>query len=120
LEAALRLRRATADDLDDAVGRFREFWSERGRRHFEIEEELVLPALEGDQAWDGLADRVRQEHEQLRTRAESLDTVESAHALGQLLNDHVRFEERELFQVLEARLDPGQLSRLGQEIKSAT
>ena len=119
LEAALRLRRATADDLDDAVGRFREFWSERGRRHFEIEEELVLPALEGDEEWDGMADRVRQEHKELRTRAESLDTLESAHALGQLLNDHVRFEERELFQALEARLDPGRLSRLGHEIKSA-
>lgn len=119
MEAALRLRRATADDLDDAVGRFREFWSERGRRHFEIEEELVLPALEGDEEWDGMADRVRQEHKELRTRAESLDTLESAHALGQLLNDHVRFEERELFQALEARLDPGRLSRLGREIKSA-
>ena len=119
LEAALRLRRATAEDLEDAVGRFREFWSERGRRHFEIEEELVLPALEGDEEWDGLADRVRQEHEQLRTRAGSLDTVESARVLGQLLNDHVRFEERELFQVLEARLEPGRLSRLGHEINSA-
>lgn len=119
LEAAVRLRRATAEDLEDAIERFREFWSGRGRRHFEIEEELVLPSLEGDQEWDGLAERVRQEHEQLRTRAESLDTVESAHALGQLLNDHVRFEERELFQVLEARLDPVRLSRLGHEIKSA-
>ena len=76
LEVALRLRRATAEDLEHAIERFREFWSERGRRHFEIEEELVLPALEGDQEWDGLAERVRQEHEQLRTRAESLDTVE--------------------------------------------
>jgi hemerythrin-like domain-containing protein len=119
LEAALRLRRATAEDVNDAVERFREFWNERGRRHFEIEEELVLPALQGDEEWDALADRVRHEHELLRTRAESLGTVESAHVLGQLLNDHVRFEERELFQVLEARLDPARLSTLGHEIKSA-
>ena len=120
LEAALRLRRATTEDLNDAVERFREFWNGCGRRHFEIEEALVLPALQGDEEWDVLADRVRQEHELLRTGAESLDTVESAHALGQLLNDHVRFEERELFQVLEARLDPGRLSTLGREIKSAS
>lgn len=119
LEAALRLRRATAEDLEDAVQRFRDFWSGHGRRHLEIEEELVLPALEGDEEWDGMADRVRREHEQLRAEAQSLGSVESAHALGRLLNDHVRFEERELFELLEARLHPDRLSRLGEEIESA-
>ena len=120
LEAALRLRRATAGDLDAVVERFREFWAEHERRrHFEIEEELLLPALEGDEEWDGMADRVRREHEQIRGYADGLRTLEHAHALGQLLNDHVRFEERELFELLEARLDADRLDRLGQEIERA-
>lgn len=120
LEAALRLRRATDADLGAAVERFREFWSEHTRRrHFEIEEELLLPALAGDEQWDGMADRVRREHQQIRAQAESVGTVKDAHALGRLLNDHVRFEERELFELLESRLDAGELSRLGQEIEAA-
>lgn len=119
LEAALRLRRATDDDLGTAVERFRDFWSAHGRRHFEIEERLLLPAIEGDEDWDAMADRVREEHEKIRTRAERLGTLDAARELGQLLNDHVRFEERELFELLEARLEPGGLSQLGREIELA-
>lgn len=119
LEAALRLRRATADDLDAAIARLREFWNMHGRRHFEIEEELVLPALEGDDEWEGMADRVRREHEQIRALSNGLETLADAHRLGELLNEHVRFEERELFELLEARLEPEKLSRLGREIELA-
>ena len=45
--------------------------------------------------------------------------MDDAHALGALLNDHVRFEERELFELLESRLDPDELDRLGQEIEAS-
>jgi hypothetical protein len=86
LEAALRLRRATDEDLDAAVARFRHFWREHG---------------------------------QIRAGSASLDTLDDAHRLGQLLNDHVRFEERELFGLLEAKLEPDQLDRLGREIALA-
>jgi hypothetical protein len=34
-------------------------------------------------------------------------------ALGGRLNDHVRFEERQLFEILERRLPEEQLLRLG-------
>jgi hemerythrin-like domain-containing protein len=120
LEAALRLRRATVDDLDAAVARFRDFWTEHTRRrHFEIEEELLLPALAGDTEWDEMAARIRRDHEQIRARAGTLATVADANSLGQLLNDHVRFEEREVFELLEARLDPGRLAELGAEIRAA-
>ena len=119
-EAALRLRRATDEDLGAAIEHFREFWSVHGeRRHFEIEEEVVLPALAGDEQWDEMAGRIRREHEQIRALAESVGSVEDAHALGGLLNDHVRFEERELFELLESRLDADELGRLGREIEAA-
>jgi hypothetical protein len=39
--------------------------------------------------------------------------VAGAHELGTLLHDHVRFEERELFPLLEDRLSEPQLERLG-------
>jgi thiamine biosynthesis lipoprotein ApbE len=38
LEAARRLRRAGAGDLDPAVAHLQTFWHPPGRRHFEIEQ----------------------------------------------------------------------------------
>lgn len=120
LEAALRLRRATDETLGEAIERFREFWAHHAeRRHFEIEEEILLPALTGDEQWDAMAERVRREHHQIRAQAGSVGSVVDAHELGALLNDHVRFEERELFELLESRLGPEELARLGQEIEAA-
>jgi hypothetical protein len=124
LEAALRLRRA--GDVDAAVDHLQAFWEPRGRRHFEIEERLLLPALpEADADWGAAAARVREEHARIRAGVEALATgggesaLEAGHALGQLLRDHVRFEERHLFGLLEARLPEPELTRLGEAIERA-
>ncbi len=125
LEVALRLRRAGADDLDAAVARFAAFWHPAGLRHFAIEEELLPDALPAREAgWGEQIARMRAEHERLRALADALeqdggDRLATAHDLGTLLNDHVRFEERELFVLLEARLAPGALQRLGDRIATA-
>jgi hypothetical protein len=47
------------------------------------------------------------------------EALTTAHALGELLNDHVRYEERELFPAVEARLEPKRLARLGEAIARA-
>jgi hypothetical protein len=123
LYAALRLRRAHAATLRDAVEQFLRFFDEEGRRHFEIEEELVLPALPADDGdWSAGVARVREDHEAIRAAAEELreaPSVERAMEVGERLNDHVRFEERTLFMVLEARLDNAALAALGQAIAAA-
>lgn len=126
LEAALRLRRAGAADLEAAVAHLQAFWEPRGRRHFEIEERLLLPAVpETDADWREATARVRDEHAQIRAAVDTLATrggegaLEAAHGLGQLLHDHVRFEERHLFGLLEARLPELDLARLGEAIERA-
>jgi hemerythrin-like domain-containing protein len=122
LEAALRLRRATADDVGPAVVRFRDFWRGAGSRHFEIEEELLLPALpDGGRDWDDAVARVLAEHAEIRARAERLaaEDVEQARALGELLHGHVRFEERTLFEILERRLPEAELAALGAAVERA-
>ena len=43
----------------------------------------------------------------------------AAHELGALLHDHVRFEERDLFSLLEERLPEDDLARLGEAIEGA-
>ena len=120
LDAALRLRRADAGTLAEAVASFQAFFESRGSRHFEIEEELLLPALPAsDPEWSAMCERVLAEHADLRRRGAEVADVEAAHALGERLNDHVRFEERELFELLEARLEPAELERLAREVERA-
>jgi hypothetical protein len=119
LEAALRPRRATPTNIDETVAHFLHFWNRHGSRHFAIEEELVLPALPDHEGWAEAADRVRREHDEIRARTAELSTVrplEPARELGELLRDHVRYEERHLFVLLEERLAPRALARLGREL----
>jgi hemerythrin superfamily protein len=70
--------------------------------HFRIEEELLMPIL-SDIDSKGLAKRTLDEHAQLRTLvgAMGLGNAEVIGAFGKCLVDHVRFEERELFPMLE-------------------
>jgi hemerythrin-like domain-containing protein len=122
LTAALRLRRAMSDPVHEAVAHFLDFWKRHGQRHSAIEKELLLPALPDDEGWAEAADRVRREHAEIRARTAELATaqpVEAARELGQLLRDHVRYEERHLFMLLEQRLAPEALARLGRELAAA-
>ena len=75
---------------------------------------------------DGDADaarRVLAEHLEIRTATARLragDAVaDELQALGHLLERHVRYEERELFPMIESRLDDEALRSLGTAIAAA-
>jgi Hemerythrin HHE cation binding domain len=112
LDVARRLRRATPDDLDAALEYLREFWDPHGRTHFEPEERHLVDALD-DTDWREAASRMCRDHDEIRARIASVAGVGSARELGTLLHDHVHFEERELFALLEDRLTEPELERLG-------
>jgi hemerythrin-like domain-containing protein len=122
LLAAKKLR--DADDVAVAIRDFLAFWHEDGRRHFRIEEEVLLPGwaayAEVDRA--GVA-RMLEEHLAIRREALRLEAGElslgSIRDLGTLLHDHVRFEERELFVAAETALDSAALERLAAAIQAA-
>jgi hemerythrin-like domain-containing protein len=122
LLAAKNLVEAT--DVEEAKGSFLKFWEEDGRRHFRVEEEVLLPTwsryAEVDEA--GVR-RMLDEHLAIRREALRLAdaeaSLEEARALGTLLHDHVRFEERELFPAVEAALDTMPLDRLARAIEEA-
>ena len=117
LEHALRLRRATGDDVRATVERFLAFFATEGERHFHQEEELLLPHVPPDAR--PLADRMCAEHAEIRRRARLVgETPEPAAAaeLGQLLHDHVRFEERELFPLLEGVVPAEVLDEIGHRL----
>jgi hemerythrin-like domain-containing protein len=127
LDAALRLRRADPETVIEAIAHFQRFFAREGRRHFVIEEQLLLPALPADDAeWAPCVARVRDDHEAIRADAiafadpyEADDVVGNAQALGERLSAHVRFEERAVFEILERRLTESELERLGQAVAEA-
>jgi hemerythrin-like domain-containing protein len=122
LLAARKLRQA--EDVAVATREFLAFWQKDGRRHFRIEEEVLLPgwAAHGELDRPGIA-RMLEEHLAIRREALRLEagelSLEQVHALGDLLHDHVRFEERELFVAAETALDPAALQRLAAAIEVA-
>jgi hypothetical protein len=122
LLAAKKLREAT--DLGEATRAFLDFWRSDGRRHFRVEEEVLLPgwALHAEVDRDGVG-RMLDEHLAVRRGALRLEageaSLEDARELGRLLHDHVRFEERQLFPRVEADLGAGDLARLAAAIEDA-
>lgn len=112
------------NDVEAVSGVFLEFWEAEGQRHFRIEEEVLLPkwALHAEVDRPGVA-RMLEEHLAIRREALRLEageaSLEEAQRFGQLLHDHVRFEERELFPKIEEGLDPTALEDLAAAIEHA-
>ena len=106
-----------AEDANSASAGFLEFWKEHGAGHFRVEEEVLLPwwALFAEIDEEGVR-RMLAEHLAIRRQALHLEeaegTLEELRALGDLLHDHVRFEERVLFPAIEDSLSPDQMARL--------
>ena len=73
--------------------------------HFKIEEQSFLPLLNSPAA-HALAQRTIKDHEQLRGLLTGLqqDNAAALGDFGKYLTAHVRFEERELFPVIESLL----------------
>lgn len=124
LDVALRLKRATAADIADVVQRFETWWAQEGDAHFDLEEQHLLPALPSDdEDLQAGCRQVRDEHVALRGIAEELlagePDVALANSAGILLNDHVRYEERQFFPLVEERLDEAVLARVGAALRDA-
>ncbi len=118
LARALRLRKAA--DRDGAARRteataFLEFVDARIAPHF-LEEEAMLDRAIGISGTDAIRqarEHLGDEHARLRASFEHLRAElrtgeldpELLHAVGQALTDHIRYEERELFEQLQQELD---------------
>jgi uncharacterized cupin superfamily protein len=119
LFAALQLKRAGAETAGEARRVFLDFFEREGARHFRAEEELLMPAYARHAGFDdpGIV-RVLTEHVDLRRRAQELEAdadpnPSALHELGERLEGHIRFEERELFPMIERALPDDELERLG-------
>lgn len=109
LQLALRARRAvqSGDAAQIAASAMAciEAFSVELDPHFVIEETELLPVL-AQQGEHALVQRTLAEHEQLRSLIVQLAQANatSLQSFAELLNAHVRFEERELFEVAQRHL----------------
>lgn len=118
LVVAQKLRRATVDTAPAARSAFLAYWEAEGRHHFRSEEEVLLPAFarHGDAGQDAVV-RVLVEHVDLRRRAADLEApreppLHELRELGELLDQHVRHEERTLFRLIEQAMPEPELDAL--------
>jgi hemerythrin-like domain-containing protein len=125
LAVALQLSRATVELALTAKAEFISFWEEEGERHFRLEEELLLPAAARHlpAAHEAMV-RVLVEHVELRRRVADLaltpvPELEDLHALGDHLHQHIRYEERILFPLIEEALPEAALGELAAVLERA-
>jgi hemerythrin-like domain-containing protein len=121
LVVAQRMRRA--DDAEEGAAQFLDFFETHGQVHFGIEEQVLLPRwAELGEVDREAAARLAAEHLSIRTHALELQSepnLESVRALGEELDAHVRFEERELFPAIERDLGEEELAVLARAVAAA-
>src|ERR687891_645062 len=130
---ALRLRRAAADG--DASARlaaargFVDFFRNEERVHLRDEEEELFPLfLRHVQSPPAPLREARVQHVQLEGLARKLEIAVAADivdrdtlaAAGELLDTHIRLEERQLFPLIEELVPDDELRRLGLTDRDAT
>ncbi len=125
LFAALQLKRAGPETATEARSAFLDFYHREGARHFSAEEELLLPAYARHTEFDRPEIvRVLTEHVDLRRRGQDIEATanpdpSALRDLGERLERHIRFEERELFPMIEAALPEEELRQLGAALARA-
>lgn len=92
---------------------FHKAWEEELRDHFAEEERLLQPLCTPEE-WE----RMIMDHETIRTLGLDGATEADARQLGELLHDHIRWEERELFIAIERRATPEALDQLGKDLEA--
>ncbi|NIK12045.1 hemerythrin domain-containing protein [Alkalibacillus almallahensis] len=88
-----------------------EFWEKDGDQHFHDEETVLIPLYlaYGEEIDHESVKRMLYEHAQVRgyihqLRHSTRAMTEEMQTLGQLLQDHIRFEERDLFPKVEEQI----------------
>lgn len=94
------------------------FWTNHIKPHFKDEEKVLIQHLPAD---NPMVVQMIDEHKQIRDLIHTLDKEPEMKLLEQLadfLNNHIRFEERELFVYAEKALNAEQLNSIYKQLDS--
>jgi hemerythrin-like domain-containing protein len=92
------------------------YWKEHVKTHFFQEEKILLPYMP---AGHPMAEQLKKEHDQIRELVLTLDKEADEPTLTQLcdlVDKHIRFEERQLFGFIESSLNQAQLDTIKKEL----
>ena len=90
--------------------------------HFKVEEDVLFPSVRAVLDDDGVVDELISQHRSMEdlvqrlADAQDVERVGILQEFGELLSRHIRLEERQLFQEIQAKLAPEELNRLGARI----
>lgn len=99
-----------------------EFYRDNLVAHFKAEEEVLFPLMRDQVAGCGdMLDQLARDHEQLRHAMPQLEAGAGLAKLifdvGDLLERHIRKEERELFPLFEAHVEAAKAEQMGVKLK---
>ncbi len=108
--------------LKERARELRDFFANNLTRHFLAEEEALFPKmLELVPESAAILDELVRDHQQIRDAITQLDTESGLSKLvfdfGDLLERHIRKEERELFPLFEQHIGEAAAATVGAEIK---
>lgn len=95
------------------------FWSNHLDEHFREEETILFFPLK-----DELVQKAIEDHKQIKHTLDTLqessaeDTKQKLAHLANLIDDHIRYEERKLFPHLEKTLSEAQLKKIGKLLEA--
>jgi hemerythrin-like domain-containing protein len=121
-QALGQLKPMGAAGLRERAQEFLQFYRNNLVAHFRAEEEVLFPLLRTSlPGSDAMLDELISQHEQLRQAASQLESgsglAKVIFDLGDLLERHIRKEERELFPLFEAHIDSIKAETIGVELK---
>ena len=93
------------------------FWNNHLKSHFEEEETLLFPLLKSD-----IVKQAITEHKQIRQLAEEIigavtPGLPPLQTLADMLEQHIRFEERVVFPLMEKELPEKELAAIGNRLQ---
>ncbi len=127
LVQAMAMKRVDDQSVAGVAAGFVDFFDNDAQRHFEIEEQVLVPMfLEFaglGHAEDSVLGQVLREHAEIRAFVQTLRrggaATETVRELGRRLDAHVRLEERRLFPMIQDLLSEEQLDELAAAMDSA-
>jgi len=121
-QALGQIKPVGAEALKERAKEFREFFYKNLVAHFRAEEEVLFPLLRSAAPGAGaMIEELVGDHDQIRQAMPQLEAgtglAKLIFDLGDLLERHIRKEERELFPLFEAHVEDSKADAVGDEIK---
>jgi len=117
-----RLRKLTSRDteqsLREVIDQFLQVWEQEINPHFRREEEILLPVFaRTDMYWAESIREMLRQHVLLRRDVWLIKEDPQPHIIqriGDLLQEHIRLEEREVFPLIQQHAEEHLLARIGE------